>query len=99
MGSTTRAYLDLPADERFEARIPGALKRHAEAVARTKGESLSEYVLAVLAERVATDIVATQELQLTPVEQVELLRLLAQPSTTTPALAAALDKADALWGS
>lgn len=98
MGTTTRAYLDLPADERFEARIPGALKRHAEAVARARGESLSEYMLEILAERVATDIVATQELQLTPVEQVQLLRLLAQPAMTTPGLAKALARADSLWG-
>ncbi len=98
MGTTTRAYLDLPADERFEARIPAALKRHAEAVARAKGESLSEYVLEIVAERVAIDIVATQELQFTPVEQVELLRLLARPAPSTPELRRALEKADALWG-
>lgn len=98
MATTTRAYLDLPADERFEARIPGALKRHAEAVARAKGESLSEYVLEIVAERVAVDIVATQELHMTPVEQVELLRLLAQPATPTPNLSGALERADSLWG-
>jgi len=32
--SKARAYLDLTADERFESRIPGVLKRHAETVAR-----------------------------------------------------------------
>lgn len=98
MAAKNRAYLDLPADERFEARIPAALKRHAEAVARANGESLSEYVLGIVAERVATDIVATQTLQLTPIEQVELLRLLAQPAVRTRNLRKALDQADSLWG-
>jgi len=32
--STARTYLDQPADERFESRIPGVLKRHAQTVAR-----------------------------------------------------------------
>ena len=93
--STARAYLDLPADERFESRIPGILKRHAETVARAKGESLSEYVMEVLAERVADDLVATQDLHLTATEQVALLRLLAAPTTVTPELAAASASAKA----
>lgn len=98
MTATAEAYFGLPADERFETRIPAVLKRHAEAVAKSKGESLSEYVLEVLAERVATDIIATQELRLTPPEQVELLRILAAPATVTPALKQAMAEAEALWG-
>jgi uncharacterized protein (DUF1778 family) len=98
MEATAQAYLDQPANERFETRIPAVLKRHAEAVARAKGESLSEYVLEVLAEQVATDIVATQELRLTPSEQAELLRILAAPAVVTPALAQAMAAAEALWG-
>lgn len=98
MTATARAYLDLPADDRFETRLPAVLKRHAETVARAKGESLSEYVLEVLAEQVATDIASTQELRLTPVEQVELLRILAAPSVATPELAQATAEAAALWG-
>ena len=98
MGATAQAYLDQPADERFETRIPTVLKRHAEAVARAKGESLSEYVLEVLAEQVATDIARTQEIHLTPPEQAELLRILAAPAVTTPALARAMADAEALWG-
>ena len=61
MTSTAQAYLALPADERFETRISTMLKRHAETVAKARGESLSEYVLELLAEKVAMDIVATQE--------------------------------------
>lgn len=98
MTSTAQAYLALPADERFETRIPATLKRHAETIARSKGESLSEYVLALLAEQVATDIHAAQELCLTPTEQVELLRVLAAPAAVTPALERATAMADALWG-
>lgn len=98
MTTTARAYLDLPADDRFETRIPAVLKHHAEMVAKSKGESLSEYVLEVLAEKVATDIVATQELRLTASEQVELLRILATPVVTTQALESATAEAETLWG-
>jgi len=93
--STARAYLDLPADERFESRIPGVLKRHAEMVARAKGESLSEYVMAVLAERVAVDIVSTQKIHLLATEQLALLTLLTAPAVVTPQLAAASNSAKA----
>jgi len=98
MTATAHAYLDLPADDRFEARIPSVLKRHAEAVASSRGESLSEYVLKVLAEKVASDIFATQELRLTPTEQVELVRILAAPSVLTEALERSMAEADAIWG-
>jgi len=98
MTATAQAYLELPADDRFETRLPAVLKRHAETVARSKGESLSEYVLEVLAEKVATDIIATQELRLTPIEQVELLRVLAAPAVVTQALKQAMVEAETLWG-
>lgn len=98
MSSSARAYLDLPAEDRFETRISAVLKRHAETVAKSKGESLSEYVLEVLAERVASDIVATQELHLTTSEQVELLRVLAAPAAATRSLKRATAKAGKLWG-
>lgn len=98
MTGTAQAYLDLPADDRFETRIPAVLKRHAETVAKSKGESLSEYVLEVLAEKVATDIIGTQEMRLTPSEQVELLRILASPTVVTPALREAMAEVGALWG-
>lgn len=93
--STARAYLDLPADERFESRIPGMLKRHAEVVAQAKGESLSEYVMMVLAEQVAVDIVSTQEIHLLATEQLALLTLLTAPAVMTPQFAAASSSAKA----
>lgn len=98
MSATAEAYLALPADERFEARIPSTLKRHAESIARARGESLSQYVLKVLAEQVATDLAVASDLALTPPEQVELLRVLASPPRETPALGAAIAEANALWG-
>lgn len=98
MTKAAQAYVGLPADERFETRIPAALKRHAETVARARGESLSQFVLEVLAERVATEMVAIQELALTPTEQGELLRILSAPSSVTPALEKAMAAAEALWG-
>lgn len=98
MTATARAYLEQPADERFETRIPAVLKRHAETVAKSRGTSLSEYVLEVLAEKVATDIFAAQELRLTPIEQTELLRILAAPALVTPALQGAMAAAESLWG-
>lgn len=93
-----QAYLDAPATDRFETRLPGLLKQHAEAVARARGESLSQYVLALLAEHVADEIVSTHEWCLTPTEQAELLRILAAPVPSTPALQAATERATELFG-
>lgn len=98
MHATAQAYLTQPANERFETRIPVVLKRHAETVAKAKGESLSEYVLEMLAEKVATDIVAAQEFQFTPLEQAELLRVLAAPTTVTSALTRKMAEAESVWG-
>jgi len=94
----TQAYLDLPADDRLETRIPKILKRHAETVAKARGESLSEYVVETLAERVANEIASTQEWRLTATEQAELLRILATPAPTTAALQVATRRAEDLFG-
>ena len=93
-----QAYLDLPADDRLETRLPKVLKRHAETVARVRGETLSEYVVEVLAERVADEIATAQEWRLTVTEQAELLRILAAPAPTTAALEAATRRAEELFG-
>ncbi|MGH7618648.1 MAG: DUF1778 domain-containing protein [Gemmatimonadaceae bacterium] len=93
-----QAYLELPADDRLETRLPKVLKRHAETVAKSRGESLSEYVVEVLAERVANEIGSTQQWQLTATEQTELLRILAAPAPTTAALQAATRRAEDLFG-
>lgn len=93
-----QAYLDLPADDRLETRLPKVLKRHAETVARARGETLSEYVVEALAERVADEIGTAQEWRLTVTEQAELLRILAAPAPTTAALEAATRRAEKLFG-
>ena len=98
MAEATLAYLDLLADERFEARVPHRLKKDAETVAKARGCSLSEYVLRLLAERVAEDLPGTQQWRLTPGEQATLVRLLAAPSGPTPALEKARRKAEKLFG-
>lgn len=95
---TALAYLGLPADDRLETRLPKVLKRHAETVAKAKGETLSEYVVGVLAERVADEIGSTQEWRLTATEQAELLRILAAPTPTTAALDVATRRAEELFG-
>jgi uncharacterized protein (DUF1778 family) len=98
LDDAAQAYLDLPADDRFETRLPRILKRHAETVAKARGQTLSQFIIEALAERVAAEIVSTQELRLTAVEQVELLRILATPVRTTPALEAATKRAEELFG-
>jgi uncharacterized protein (DUF1778 family) len=92
------AYLELPADDRLETRLPKVLKRHAETVAKAKGETLSEYVLEVLAESVASEIGSIQEWRLTAKEQAELLHILAAPAPTTAALETATRRAEKLFG-
>jgi uncharacterized protein (DUF1778 family) len=94
---TVRAYLEGIQDERFETRMPSLLKRHAETVARAKGTTLSQYVLAAVAASVSADILDSQALALTPSEQVELVRVLAAPSADTPALRAATARARELF--
>lgn len=95
---SVQAYLGLPADERFEARVPARLKRDAELVAQARGESLSQYVLRVVAERVAEEYPATQQWRLTPSEQVQLLRVLAAPPQASPALEEARKRAEETFG-
>lgn len=98
MTAAAWGYLSLPADERFETRLPAALKRHAEDVAKARGTTLSEFVLAILAEHVAEEIVSAQEWVLTGPEQAELLRVLARPVQSTAALDHATRQADELFG-
>lgn len=97
LAHAAQAYLDLPADDRFDTRLPRVLKRHAETVAKSKGETLSEYVLELLAERVADEIVTTQEWRLTPSEQTNLLKVLSRPAPMTSALEEATKRAEELF--
>lgn len=98
MSPTARAYLELAADDRLEARLPHRLKADAEAVARAHGQSLTQWLLAAMAERVAAEYAATLQWQLTPGESVTVLRALAQPAAPTPELVLAHHRGAAMFG-
>ncbi len=71
------AYRMLPADDRQEFRLPALLKDHLGRAAARTGQSVTEYITAVLAERVTHDLAETTEWVLTVPEQEALLRALA----------------------
>ena len=98
MAEAVFAYLSQKADERFETRMPARLKEDAEAVAEAKGLSLSEYVVRLIAERVAEDLPETRQWRLTPDEQAQLLRVLMAPAASTAALEEARKRAEAVFG-
>ena len=92
------AYLDLPADARMEVRLPTLLKEHAEMVAATRSEKLSELVVEALAEKVSEELAAARLWKLTVPEQTELLRVLSSKPGKNPALAKATQRATKLFG-
>lgn len=92
-----RAYLNLPADDHFDVRLPKLLKHDAESIARARGETLSKYVVDILVQHVADDIVTTEEWHLTPTEQAALRRVLATASSDTRALRNATKRAERLF--
>ncbi len=98
MATAALAYLDKPADDRLEMRLPHVLKAHMEAAALAKGEVLSRYILKVLAERVSEDLASIQEWALTIPEQTELLRILAQSAPASTGLDKATARAKELFG-
>ena len=98
MSDSQTAYLELPADARLEVRLPAVLKQHAELVASSRHEKLSEFVLGVLAEAVGEGLAEAGQWKLTMPEQQELLKLLAQPATQTPAMTEARKRAEGLFG-
>lgn len=92
------AYLNLPADDRFEVRLPHSLKRDAETIARANGQRLAQYILSLVAERVAEDVASGIQWRLSPFEQAELLRVLALPAPASPVLDAATERAAQIFG-
>ena len=93
------AYLDLAADDRLETRLPRRLKQDAEAIARAKGISLSQWVLAAMAEKAEAEFGETLTWQLTPGESVRLAEALAAPAQDTIALQRATARSLAIFGS
>ncbi len=78
--------------------MPSILKEHAERIARAHGQSLADYQLEALAERVAQDMATAMTWTLTVPEQATLLEIVLRPAPTTPALEAAMSEAAALFG-
>jgi len=74
------------------------LRRYAEAIAKSQGKTLEEWVLAVLAEKAATDMSALEEWRLTAAEHAKLLRVLSAPAVVTPPLEQAKSTAETLLG-
>lgn len=93
-----QTYSGLRADDRLEVRLPAILKQHAELVASARNKTVSEFVLSVLVEAVEEGLPEIGTWQLTLPEQAELLKLLAAPATQTPAMTAARENAEALFG-
>lgn len=92
------AYGRLPADERQEFRLPKLLKDHLIEVAALQGESVAQYVIEAVAERVTRDLAQAATWELTIPEQQNLLALLARPVAPTSAFVEAMRRADALIG-
>jgi uncharacterized protein (DUF1778 family) len=92
------SYLDLKADERQELRLPALLKDHIAQVAAQQGESVSEYMLRVLAADVSVQIVKPVEWHLSAPEFMVLLDLLLNPPPETKYMAAARARAKKIFG-
>lgn len=91
-------YLAMPADARMEVRLPSLLKKHAELVAATRSERLSELVVEALAEKVSEELATARTWKLTVPEQAELLRILSSKRAPPPALTRAAQRAAKLFG-
>jgi uncharacterized protein (DUF1778 family) len=98
MSSTATIYRTLPAEERQEFRLPALLKEHLSRAAAQSGQSVTEYITSVLAERVTQDLAASTEWVLSIDEQATLLRVLASTPEPTARARAIADRANALFG-
>lgn len=61
MSSAAAVYRALPAAERQEFRLSVLLKEHLSRAAAQSGQSVTEYITTVLAERVTQDLAAPTE--------------------------------------
>lgn len=98
MGAAARIYTALPADDRQELRLPRLLKAHLAQAAELLGETVTQYVLETVAERVSHDLASATTWELTVPEQRRLLELLATPPAPTAAFLEATRRADELFG-
>ncbi len=98
MATTATVYRTLPAEERQEFRLPALLKEHLSRAAAESGQSVSEYITTVLAERVTEDLARSAEWALSIDEQVTLLQILSQSAEPTERARLLAERADALFG-
>lgn len=96
--TAAKAYITMPADERQEFRLPRLLKAHLNEAATLQGETVAQYVIVAVAERVSRDLANAATWELTVPEQQKLLEVLAKPAAPTRAFSEALRRADALFG-
>jgi hypothetical protein len=98
MSSAAAIYRALPAEERQEFRLPQLLKEHLTRAAAQAGQSVSEYITTVLAERVTQDLAASMEWALSIDEQAALLKVLATTAAPSARARAVAERADVLFG-
>ena len=99
MSRAVTAYREMPAADRLDFRVPPALKADLSEAAKRNGQTTSEYVFAVLAEKVAIDLAKSTEWHLTVPEQESLLRALTTTSAPTREAQKAARRAAAVFGS
>jgi len=98
MSEAATLYRALPAEERQEFRLPKLLKEHLGRAAAQSGQSVTEYITTVLAERVTQDLAASTEWVLSVDEQAALLELLASAPEPSARAQAVAERAKALFG-
>lgn len=98
MATGAKAYVNLQADERQEFRLPELLKAHLTDAAALQGQTVTQYVIEALAERVSRDLASATTWELSIPEQRRLLELLVTPPAPTTAMVEAKRRADALFG-
>ena len=96
--AAARAYTSLQADERQEFRLPKSLKAHLHEAATLQGETVAEYVIEAVAERVSKDLAEATTWELTVPEQKRLLEILIESPESTQAFVESMRRADALFG-
>ena len=90
-------YLQLPNDDRLDMRMPALLKEHADRCAKALGESLSEYIIQAVAQRVTDELPSTGSWQLSADEQAHLLKVLSLPAPVPERLRTAQQRANELF--
>ncbi|MBK7780035.1 MAG: DUF1778 domain-containing protein [Ardenticatenia bacterium] len=98
MSNAAAVYRTLAAEERQEFRLPMLLKEHLSRAAANAGQSVTEYISMVLAERVTQDLAASTEWALSVDEQATLLRVLASAPEPTARARAIAERADTMFG-